>query len=185
MHPILQNLLESSYPNEIFSATGPRIKSSSGNSFYAKVGTPSNAEQYTGEVESLQAMSTASPSLVPKVIEAGTDPDSGKPYMISEYFDLSPLTKSGASILAKRLATELHAPSSIDRFGFAVPTYCGVTRLPNGWNASWDAAFGSLIGTLLDGLEQKAGFDELVRLGRDTQTRSDFPFAFQTVCLTL
>ncbi|CAA7265934.1 unnamed protein product [Cyclocybe aegerita] len=160
--PILSKLQELE-PDASFEGNLPRARSSSGSIYFAKVGIPREEEQYAGEAESLKAIGSAAPSLAPRVFCSGVT-ESGTPYFISEYKDISSLTSRAASVLAKRMATELHAKSSpTGKFGFAIPTYCGVTKLSNGWFDRWDECYTSMIGDLLDQLRRKGHFEHLCR----------------------
>jgi protein-ribulosamine 3-kinase len=147
-----------------FSGAPPRVTASSGTLYYVKSGSAREAEQYAGEADSLKAINMAAPSLAPNILESGVDA-SGSPYFISEYNDIGSLSSSAADVLAKRMASELHAhenPSG-KGFGFGIPTYCGVTRLQNGWFERWDDCYGSLIGDLVSQLERKGGYPELCK----------------------
>ena len=144
-------------PNAQFTFSSPRLKSSSGITYYAKIGTASEHAQYTAEVESLKALGTAAPGLVPKVIASGfftqgdeeSKPGTGRPYFLSEYKELGSLSSEAATILGRRLAEEVHSYKGTNGFGFHVPTYCGPTRMENGWYSSWDKCFDALIAGLL------------------------------------
>ncbi|KAF5312979.1 hypothetical protein D9619_002952 [Psilocybe cf. subviscida] len=156
--------LEKIEPGASFSGSPPRVTSSSGALYYVKTGSVRDAEQYAGEAESLEVTNKAAPSLAPNILDSGVD-ESGSPYFISEYKDIGSLSSSAADVLAKRMATELHAEEnpSGKGFGFRIPTYCGVARLQNGWFERWHDCYGSLIGDLVSQLERKGGFPELCR----------------------
>lgn len=147
-------------PSAQFTFSPPRLKSSSGTSYYAKIGTTSEQSQYTAEAESLKALDTAAPGLVPKVLASGfftqddeeSEPGVGRPYFLSEYKDLRSLSSASAKILGRRLAEEVHAYKGLSGFGFHVPTYCGPTRMENGWYSSWAECYDALIGGLLSHL---------------------------------
>ncbi|KAG8794807.1 hypothetical protein FRC12_021340 [Ceratobasidium sp. 428] len=160
------------FPGQTFtSAGGPRISSSSGSTYYAKAGSPSESEQYRAETRSLELMSAAAPGLCPSVILASHQ---GRPFLISDYLDLSSLSSStGASkTLARRLASELHASKSENgKFGFECPTFCGATKVDNGWYDTWEAAYSAMIGGLLDKLEKRGSYKELCLRGREVQER--------------
>ena len=149
--------LEKLEPNVQFTFSSPRLKSSSGTVYYAKIGAASEHAQYTAEVESLKALHAAAPGLVPKVLASGfftqgdeeSRPGAGRPYFLSEYKDLRSLSPSSAAILGRRLAEEVHSYKGTRGFGFHVPTYCGPTRMENGWYSSWDKCYDVLIGCLL------------------------------------
>lgn len=147
-------------PNAQFTFSPPRLKSSSGAAYYAKVGTTSEHAQYEAEAESLKALDAAAPGLVPKVLASGffnqdgedTKPGTGRPYFLSEYKDLRSLSSASATILGRRLAEEVHSYKGTKGFGFHVPTYCGPTRMENGWYSSWDKCYDALIAGLLSHL---------------------------------
>ncbi|KAJ7751312.1 fructosamine kinase PKL/CAK/FruK [Mycena maculata] len=145
-----------------FTGSLPRITSSNGNQYFAKIGVESE-EQYAGEAESLKQIAIAAPGLAPRVLASGTH--GNQPYMITEYKDLRPINDTAARRLGKRLATELHQYKGLKGFGFEVPTYCGATRLENGWFDSWEACFSALIGDLLSQLLKKGGFSSLCTKG--------------------
>jgi protein-ribulosamine 3-kinase len=171
MAPELLKYLTQIEPNAVFSngLQPSTFQSSSGTRYFAKLGKPSESEQYFGEAESLRAIALAAPGLAPKVFACGADSGYNLPYFISEYKDLDPLTDVAARSLAKRLATELHMYKSTHGFGFEVPTYCGRTRLENGWFDTWEHCFDNLIAGLLSGLRAKAKYVELVRKGEEVR----------------
>jgi len=100
---------------------------------------------------------------------------------------MSPLTERSGGILGKRLATEMHGYTSLNSgvegasasasasggggFGFGVPTFCGATRLRNGWYDTWERCFDVLIGDLLSALEARGGYAELCRRGQDVRLK--------------
>ncbi|KAI9065905.1 fructosamine kinase PKL/CAK/FruK [Trametes sanguinea] len=155
------------------------LRSSTGQRYYAKIGSASEQDQYIGEAESLKAIDTAAPGLAPKLLECGViDPDTkerdsdvGRPFFLSEYKDIGTLTPSAAKALGKRLATELHAYESPNGFGFHVPTYCGRTRQDNGWFQSWPECFDALIGGLADKLKAQGGHDALCKQVEEVRRR--------------
>lgn len=165
---IVQKLREIE-PTASFSGLLPHIISSSKVSYFVKVGSPLEQAQYAGEAESLKAIEDAAPSLSPHLFMSGIL-ESGAPYFISEYKELISLSSDAAVILAKRMATELHCPkSTTPGFGFSIPTYCGVTKLSNGWFQRWDDCYSVMIGELLFQLEHKGGLDSLCRMGKVMQ----------------
>ncbi|KAN0124818.1 Fructosamine/Ketosamine-3-kinase [Russula decolorans] len=197
--PHILKQLEYIEPGAQFNGGLPQITSSSGKTYFAKVGSPKEKEQYVGEEESLKAMALAAPGLVPSLLAFGfvdengeeieidgglgggppsqaSDSDGGRsrPFFISEYKEMSPLTEHSGTILGKRLATEMHgytSPSPNGGFGFGVPTFCGATRLRNGWYDRWESCFDVLIGDLLSMLEARGGYAELCRRGQDVRLK--------------
>jgi len=149
----------------------PIVRSSSGAKYYAKIGSRSEQEQYVGELESLKHMSVGAPGICPLVLSSGVT-DDGLPYFISEYKDVSGLSVESALKLARRLATEMHKYKSKSRkFGFHVPTFCGPTRLANGWYDTWEECYDALIGGLLDGLGKVRGNKVLCEKGELVRQR--------------
>ncbi|OCH86057.1 Ketosamine-3-kinase [Obba rivulosa] len=181
VHKIFVQCIQREEPGATITAgTGSSpIQSSSGKLYMGKIGSPGEKEQYIGEAESLKAMNQAAPSLVPRLIACGviddeaaeSDHDVGKPYFLSEYRDMGSLTDAAADVLGKRLATEMHAYKSTNGFGFHVPTYCGRTRLENGWYETWEECYDALIGGLLSSLRKSGGYDALCREGEDVRRR--------------
>ena len=188
--PHIIRQLERIEPDAQFSGGLPQVVSSSGKTYFVKTGSPRERKQYVGEAESLRAMALAAPGLVPSLLAFGfvdengeeiddDDDDaagggSGRPYFISEFKDLSPLTERSGAVLGKRLATEMHDYASPDgrRYGFGVPTFCGATRLRNGWYETWEGCFDVLIGDLLAALEKRGGrYSELYRRGQEVRQR--------------
>ncbi|KAF9270585.1 fructosamine kinase [Marasmius fiardii PR-910] len=163
---ILLTALQSLEENVTTSFTGslPKIHStSSGKTYFAKLGSSSETEQYNGEAESLKAIDAAAPGLAPKVFLSGTE--NGRPYFVSEYKDIGTLSSASTS-LAKRLATELHIHTSPEgKYGFHVPTYCGATRMKNGWFDTWEECFQDKIAELLGYLKGQGGYKELCAKG--------------------
>jgi len=175
---ILLQHLQRLEPDADFSASLPAITSSQGMRYFGKVGSQAEKEQYIGEAESLKAMGVAAPGLVPRVFACGVTDNSGndsplegpgRPYFLSEYKDLTPLTEEAAEELGRRLATELHKSQSTKGFGFGVPTYCGATRLENGWFETWEQCYDSMIKDLLTQLAKKGRFPELCKKGDEVR----------------
>jgi protein-ribulosamine 3-kinase len=171
--------LERLEPSAQFSGVLPQISSSSGKCYYAKVGSPKEREQYVGETESLKAIALAAPGLAPSLLafrlvtEHGeeTEVSEAIPVFVSEYKNITPLTVRSGAILGSRLAKELHIHTSSKGYGFEVPTFCGATRLRNGWYETWEQCFDALIGDLLSTLSVRGGYSELCRKGQDIRTR--------------
>jgi len=149
----------------------PVVRSSSGAKYYAKIGSRSEQEQYVGEAESLKHMSSGAPSICPFLLSSGVT-DDALPYFISEYKELSGLSTESSQKLAKRLATEMHRYKSENgKFGFHVPTFCGLTRLANGWYDTWEECYFAHIGGLLEGLRSVEGNKELCEKGELVRQR--------------
>ncbi|TFK36945.1 Fructosamine/Ketosamine-3-kinase [Crucibulum laeve] len=145
-----------------YSGALPKIKSSTGKVYFVKTGSSKDREQFAGEAASLKAIDAAAPGIAPRLISCG-DLDDGNPYFISEYMDVAPLSSKAAEILGKRLATELHMGKSLKGFGFDIPTYCGITRLQNGWYDTWENCFAAMLQDLLWQLRSKGKYEGLCR----------------------
>lgn len=165
---ILEYALKTLEPSTSFGGRPPHITSASGKAYYAKLGEIKDVEQFAGEAESLKVFSAISPGIAPNVLINDVDEASGRPYMVSDYLDMSGrLNDASAKVLAKRLALEVHAHSSMKGYGFDVSTFCGATRFENTWCSTWDKAFGGMIESLLD----RIGDEELSRLGNQVLAR--------------
>ncbi|KZT57356.1 Ketosamine-3-kinase [Calocera cornea HHB12733] len=171
INPTILAQLQALEPNATFSGSGSRVSSSSGNSYFCKVGSAFETEQYAGEALALELMHAAAPGLAPQLYAAGTS--SGAPYFISQYLDMGPsLSDDAARKLATRLATELHAFKDPQRrgFGFERTTHCGVTRVERGWWGTWEECYSGMMRQLLDGLARK-GSGEVVKVGNQVVQR--------------
>ena len=156
-------------PNADFKIDLPRAISSSGQAYFVKIGSLTEEERYRGEAESLIAINAAAPGIAPKLFTYTLIPESSLPLFISEYKGISTLSSASSEKLAIRLATELHSYKSSKGFGFEVPTYCGATRLKNGWFDSWEACYDSMIADLLSILKTKKGNEILCERGQEVR----------------
>ncbi|KZV74903.1 fructosamine kinase [Peniophora sp. CONT] len=171
--------LQQAEPNADFTATLPRVQSSSGKRYFVKIGSSREKEQYVGEEQSLRAMDAAAPGLVPKMIASGvigadggeaTDGD-GKPYFVSEYKDIGSLSDKAGAALGKRLGEMHKYKSENGKFGFHVPTFCGATRMRNGWYDTWEECFSVKIEDLLGSLKDGGRGGKLVQKGEEVRSR--------------
>ncbi|KAH9997695.1 Ketosamine-3-kinase [Russula compacta] len=167
-------------PGAQFSGVLPQVLSSSGKCYYAKVGCPNDRGPYVTEAESLRAIGSAAPGLVPTLLAFGyadengreTDRGKGTPFFITEYKDMTSLTERSGAILGRRLATEVHSYTSPKGFGSDVPAYYGgSTRLRNGWYKTWERYVDALIGDLLSTLEARGGYIDLCQKGQYVRAR--------------
>ncbi|THH02579.1 hypothetical protein EW026_g323 [Hermanssonia centrifuga] len=175
IHPAILRAIQKHEPGAALTShtSQPNVSSSTGKSYFTKVGSANEQEQFIAEAESLKAIHLAAPGLAPKVIEcsiideemAEHDTDIGEPIFVSEYKNISSLTDASAKALAKRIATELHEYKSTKGFGFHVPTYCGRTKQDNGWYESWEECYDALIAGLLSKLEAEGSYGELCSKG--------------------
>lgn len=172
--PILAATLRALDSSATFSGRAPRIVSSSGRIYYAKLGSPSDADQFAGEAACLKIFRAISPGIAPNVLACGVDTNTGRPYMISDYLDIGGrLNDQAAKELARKLALEVHSYTSENgMYGFDVPTFCGATRFDNKWCETWDKAFGGMIESLLERIKTDGGGDaELFRMGEQVVNR--------------
>jgi protein-ribulosamine 3-kinase len=178
--PVLLQHLQRLEPKVDFEANRSFITSSEGKRYFGKIGSESEKEQYIGEAESLKAMADAAPGLAPRVLAFGVTDSSGndtpienhgRPYFLSEYKEMKSLTNEAAAALGKRLATELHMYKSKNGFGFGIPTYCGATRLENGWFETWEQCYDAMIGDLLTQLSKKGGYSGLCKKGDEVRRK--------------
>ncbi len=178
-HRVFARILEREQPGVTFTQEGSSLRSTNGKRYFAKLGSPSDRDQFIGEAESLKAMHLAAPGLVPKLLDCGIideeskerDSDVGRPFFLSEYKDIGSLSGTAAKVLGKRIATELHAYKSTNGFGFHVPTYCGATRQDNGWFETWPECFDALIGGLVDKLKAHRGYESLCEQANEVRKR--------------
>lgn len=100
--------------------------------------TSRNTPQLIGEHLSLQALSqTAPPGFVPRSFGIAKKGSEGG--MVSEYFDLG--GPKNQKELGKRLAEVHRYEEPKGRYGFEVPTFCGVTEQDNTWTEGWKEFF--------------------------------------------
>ncbi|OXV09622.1 hypothetical protein Egran_02615 [Elaphomyces granulatus] len=115
-------------------------------------------DMFHGEFESLNAIADIVPGICPRALAWGSldddDDDDGNGkgkskgfFLATQYLDLgsgrSRLSSGSSSSLSTRLGKLHTTPAPLDlktgqrRFGFPVPTFCGDTRQPNRFHASW------------------------------------------------
>lgn len=179
--PIILEHLQKIEPDASFSGRLPRIQSSSGRAYYAKLGSEVDREQWEGEAESLKAMHKAAPGVAPQLLAFGVIDTKGdeitesdrrcQPFFLSEYVDFGSLTNDAAALLGKRLASEMHVHESTQGYGFAVPTYCGATRFQNGWYETWEECFDAMIGEMLGYIKKRGQFAQLRAKGEELRKR--------------
>ncbi|KAF1810944.1 phosphotransferase enzyme family protein [Eremomyces bilateralis CBS 781.70] len=120
-----------------------------------------------GEHASLLALSTASPTLVPRPHALGTLSSSPTThFLLTSFLTLSSAPRSPATpSLATKLA-RLHSTPAPNppRFGFSRPTYCGDTAQDNAWDPSWESFFRERrLGAILRACEENNGADAELR----------------------
>ncbi|ORX38044.1 Fructosamine/Ketosamine-3-kinase [Kockovaella imperatae] len=97
-----------------------------------------------GEAASLKAMSATAPeSLIPRLYGYAESADGNECAMVTQYFDLQPLHGGSYQRELGRKLAEMHRLPPKDtegytgRYGFEVPTFCGVTQQDNTWEGDW------------------------------------------------
>lgn len=155
---IRDHLPKSIDPSDLVSVSGEiYLHKPTSSKILAKVASGKAVPQLVGETESLRAMARTSTDFVPKlyghgrvVVEGGND----QACMISEWIDFGG-SKGSASTqkeLGVKLAKMHTAPQNNDgggdntstsqqRYGFPVPTHCGVTEQDNTWEQDWATFF--------------------------------------------
>ncbi|KAL5047021.1 hypothetical protein BDW71DRAFT_197086 [Aspergillus fruticulosus] len=130
-------------------------------------------EMFTGEYESLNAISSAVPGFCPRAIAWGPLEEAGKPgksyFLATEFLDLRAAGRGGPS-LAHRLGKLHSTPAPKDAetgrrlFGFPVPTFCGDTKQPNRPSESWAEFYANeRLLTILATSEKRNGKDAGLR----------------------
>lgn len=161
-------------PGAAFIESGYQVQSLKTNRcYFVKYGATKDAEHFEGEAESLRAMYAACPGICPRLFEYSLDEISHKPIFISEYKRISrPLNNDAGRQLGEMLA-EMHLKgiSPNGKFGFGIPTYCGNTRMRNGWDETWAAAYDKKVGDLLDTLKEAGDHEDLCAMGSDLREK--------------
>ena len=102
----------------------------------------------------------------------GEDTDGeGKPYFVSEYKDIGSLSDKAGAALGKKLAEMHRYKSENGKFGFEVPTFCGATRMRNGWCDTWEECFSVKIGDLLEASKGEGRSGKVVQKGEEVRRR--------------
>jgi protein-ribulosamine 3-kinase len=178
MHPLVRKAFaKANIDPTTLSSTG-RYWSNSDTKFFTK--TSRNVAQLQGEHESLLALNKTAPKgFVPRSFAVVVNEKETEGAMVSEYFDMGGGGRKDQVELGKRLA-EMHWVTSLRggrevetggshspeegengagtrRYGFSVPTFCGVTEQDNTWSETWKEFF----------VERRAG--DLVRRLDDQQ----------------
>lgn len=153
--------------------------------YLTRTATGSGLSQMKGEAQGLTAMSLTSTKLAPRLIAVEISEDGREAAMISDYWDLGPGKSSPETQreLARKIA-KMHTPPHINeddphyattqndlnssksqrekagyrytgKYGFGVPTHCGVSELDNTWEESWevfysDRRLGDVVGKIDD-----------------------------------
>ncbi|WVQ79553.1 hypothetical protein IAT38_001652 [Cryptococcus sp. DSM 104549] len=148
LHPIIAKIFQSANipPSELSPASrGAFTHTPTGKLYFTK--TQRDVPQMRGEIEGLRAMGRTSQHLVPEVMGFDVDASGKEAGMVTQYFDLgSSRGNQTQKVLGKKLAEMHHPPPEgtegyAGKYGFAVPTHCGVTKQDNTWEESWEVFF--------------------------------------------
>ncbi|GAA6042584.1 hypothetical protein JCM8097_003143 [Rhodosporidiobolus ruineniae] len=156
-------------PDTSFSLRGDKISSTASSQRYLlRRASGADAVQLEGEAESLKRQNEACEEVAPRLVGSGKD-EEGKSWFVSEWHDLSSLPSSEQARLAEYLAKMHLAPAPEgQKFGFPIPTCCGVTRQDNTEEESWATFFGRRrIGDMCE----RIGDGDVTRLGKELQER--------------
>lgn len=116
---------------------------------FTKIAHGKDVPQLIGEATGLQAMGEAAPDLVPRLFGYGyddEDPTHHQACMISQWFEMRGSWRDATHQrqLGEKLA-RMHRyrqdAGHGGRFGFMVPTHCGVTEQDNTWEEDWETFF--------------------------------------------
>ena len=115
---------------------------------------PSRDGRFGVEARQLEALAGAAGLRVPRPVAHRDDPGPGLPaFLVMEHVDGGAREAGFDEALGRGLA-ELHRATA-PRFGFDVDTFCGSTRQPNTWCASWVAFYrDQRLGVLLIALRE-------------------------------
>jgi protein-ribulosamine 3-kinase len=126
-------------------------------SLLVKLATGKDAAQLVGEIRGLRAMARVCPDLVPRIICSGTEGEQA--WSITEWFTLQPSTSTDTQAELGRKLAQMHSRASDDtkdeKYGFDIPTHCGVTEQDNTWEKDWmtffrDRRLGDLVNRIAD-----------------------------------
>ncbi len=114
-----------------------------------------------GEYNSISAISSAIPDLVPVPIAVGTyASDDDVHFYLASFVDMTGEVPK-PSMLATRIA-DLHAKalSPNGKYGFHVPTNMGACTHKNEWTSSWEKSFSSIMQTMFKFEQDMHGVNE-------------------------
>jgi len=127
-------------------------------SFLVRTATGTSIPQMRGEAAGLSAMSLTSTDLSPRLIALLSSEDGGEWGMITQYWDLGGSTSKSSPEIQRELArkiAEMHTPPQdaneveggadgsgyTGKYGFGVPTHCGISQLDNTWEEVWEVFY--------------------------------------------
>jgi protein-ribulosamine 3-kinase len=145
----------------------------------AKVGSPKEREQYVGETESFKAMAFR----LVNEHEEGNRGQRGYPRLrlgVQEHHPSDGAVRSDPGV---KIGQGAAYPYELEG-RFEVPTFCGATRLRNGWYETWEQCFDVLIA--ICHLRSPRGADTRICAEKGTldERTSEFPISPSCLLLT-
>jgi protein-ribulosamine 3-kinase len=155
MHPLITKAFQSKGVNisDLKSSGNIATHIPTSKKYLTRIASGSALPQMKGEAAGLQAMTLTSKDLAPELV--GFEMENGEGGMVSEYWDLG--GKGGADYqreLARKIA-QMHSPPPpqervedevegvgyTGKYGFGVPTHCGISELDNTWEDTWEVFY--------------------------------------------
>jgi protein-ribulosamine 3-kinase len=173
MHPLITTAFTSKgfNPADLKSSGNITTHLPTSNRYLTRIASGPSLPQMKGEAAGLLAMGLTSTDLAPNLIGFEISEDGNEGGMVSDYWDLG--GKGGEEYqreLARKIAAMHTPPDNRDggtgegtegweytgKYGFGVPTHCGVSELDNTWEESWevfyrDRRLEDVIGKINDG----------------------------------
>jgi protein-ribulosamine 3-kinase len=159
MHPLITKAFQSKGFNlsDLESSGNIVTHTPTSKKYLTRIASGSALPQMKGEAAGLRAMGLTSKDLAPELI--GFELENGEGGMVSEYWDLG--GKGGADYqreLARKIAEMHNVPNNgiaedrggegstegwnyTGKYGFGVPTHCGISQLNNTWEESWEVFY--------------------------------------------
>ena len=148
LHPLVVKAFEQANIDVVSLTQHGRYVSDGQIKYFVK--TSHNVPQLKGEHASLTALTLTAPAgFVPRSFSVAISEDGKEGGMVSEYFEMGGVKDQAE--LGRRLALLHRVPDSGNadgpeaneegKYGFDVPTHCGVTEQDNTWTESWKEFF--------------------------------------------
>ena len=161
MHPLITKAFASKGFNstDLKSAGNIVTHIPTANRYLTRIASGSALPQMKGEAAGLIAMSLTSKDLAPELIGLEISDDGKEGGMVSQYWDLG--GKGGEAYqreLARKIAGMHTSPPASGgaedegrtrakgweyngKYGFGIPTHCGISELDNTWEESWEVFY--------------------------------------------
>jgi protein-ribulosamine 3-kinase len=154
MHPLITKAFQSKGFNLSDLKTSGNIVTHTPTSkkYLTRIATGQALPQMKGEAAGLLAMALTSKKLAPELI--GFEVENGEGGMVSEYWDLGGKGGEGYQRELARKIAQMHSPPPprkdddasegveyTGKYGFGVPTHCGISQLDNTWEESWEVFY--------------------------------------------